>query len=207
MHIKIGYIVSMLALGVFTSCETAEVPRLMGSDVVIAEGNITYTYAYEIALDQPAPKTLSFDYTTTELTALEGEDFTASSGTVTIEKGESSAIIPIEILGDEEAEQSENFWIAYQNGENVNIPNPFNAITLENDDNSYNQSDSGYTTPLSYPGFTLVWSDEFDGAQLNTSDWNYETGASGWGNQESQYYRSGTSNCEVMTSQLDVPER
>jgi beta-glucanase (GH16 family) len=204
MHIKTGYILSMLALGVFTSCETAEVPRLMGSDVVIAEGNTTYTYEYEIALDQPAPKTLTFDYTTTELTALEGEDFTASSGTVTIEKGESTALIPIQILGDEEAEQSENFWIAYQNGENVNIPNPFNAITLENDDNSYNQSDSGYTTPLSYPGFTLVWADEFDGAQLNTSDWNYETGASGWGNQESQYYRSGTSNCEVKDGYLII---
>ncbi len=51
MHIKTGYIVSMLALGVFTSCETAEVPRLMGSDLVIAEGNTTYTYEYEIALD------------------------------------------------------------------------------------------------------------------------------------------------------------
>lgn len=49
---------------------------------------------------------------------------------------------------------------------------------------------SGYSTPLSYPNLTLVWNDEFNGNQLNTSDWNFEigTGNNGWGNAELQYY-------------------
>ena len=48
----------------------------------------------------------------------------------------------------------------------------------------------GYTTPETYDGYNLVWSDEFDGDKLNESDWNFEigTGNNGWGNNESQYY-------------------
>lgn len=48
----------------------------------------------------------------------------------------------------------------------------------------------GYTTPIEYPGYQLVWNDEFDGNTLNTQFWTYETGAGGWGNNEKQYYRS-----------------
>lgn len=51
--------------------------------------------------------------------------------------------------------------------------------------------DTGYSTPLSYNGMTLVWNDEFEGDELNETFWNYEigTGSSGWGNNELQYYR------------------
>tara|TARA_B110000503_G_C7116839_1_gene400762 strand:- start:26 stop:1147 length:1122 start_codon:yes stop_codon:yes gene_type:complete len=50
---------------------------------------------------------------------------------------------------------------------------------------------TGYSTPMSYPGYNLVWNDEFDGTSLSASDWNYEigTGNGGWGNNELQYYR------------------
>ena len=50
---------------------------------------------------------------------------------------------------------------------------------------------AGYTTPLSYSGYTLVWNDEFNGTSLS-SDWIQESGNGswGWGNNESQYYRA-----------------
>jgi beta-glucanase (GH16 family) len=50
---------------------------------------------------------------------------------------------------------------------------------------------TGYTTPTSYSGMTLVWQDEFDGTTLNSADWTFETGTStnGWGNHELEYYR------------------
>lgn len=47
-------------------------------------------------------------------------------------------------------------------------------------------SDVGFTSPTSYPGMTLVWQDEFDGAQLNPTSWNYERGPF---NNELQYYK------------------
>ena len=42
---------------------------------------------------------------------------------------------------------------------------------------------TGYPAPESYPGMTLVWSDEFDGSAVNTENWTYDLGASGWGQQ------------------------
>ena len=50
---------------------------------------------------------------------------------------------------------------------------------------------AGYTTPMSYSGYTLVWNDEFDGSSLG-AHWIQEigNGSWGWGNNESQYYRS-----------------
>ena len=45
-------------------------------------------------------------------------------------------------------------------------------------------------TPTSYSGYSLVWSDEFNGTAVNKSDWTFEIGRGddGWGNAESQYY-------------------
>ena len=43
----------------------------------------------------------------------------------------------------------------------------------------------------------VVWHDDFDGAAgtgVDTSKWNFDTGGSGWGNQELEYYTSGTNN-------------
>jgi beta-glucanase (GH16 family) len=46
-----------------------------------------------------------------------------------------------------------------------------------------------------YGAYQLVWSDEFDGTSLNTSNWTADVGDGcpnlcGWGNAELQYYRS-----------------
>jgi len=58
-------------------------------------------------------------------------------------------------------------------------------------DNWVNPNFTGYTTPTSYSGYSLLWSDEFSGSTLNTTEWNYDigTGDNGWGNDEEQYYR------------------
>ena len=49
----------------------------------------------------------------------------------------------------------------------------------------------GLTSPTTYPGMTLIWSDEFDVATLNQANWSHETGngQNGWGNNELQFYR------------------
>jgi beta-glucanase (GH16 family) len=39
---------------------------------------------------------------------------------------------------------------------------------------------------------TPIWQDEFDGSSsLDQSKWSFETGGSGWGNNESQFYTAG----------------
>ena len=53
---------------------------------------------------------------------------------------------------------------------------------------------------------TLVWSDEFNGSSLDTSKWGFETGtgASGWGNNELQYYTDRTDNAYVADGALHI---
>ncbi|MEJ5285395.1 MAG: carbohydrate-binding protein [Brevinematia bacterium] len=53
-------------------------------------------------------------------------------------------------------------------------------------------------------GYTLIWSDEFDGTALNTSKWVYDIGAGGWGNNELQYYTSRTQNVTVSSGTLKI---
>jgi len=50
-------------------------------------------------------------------------------------------------------------------------------------------------TSPAHATWSLVWYDEFNGNNLNTSDWSYDIGTGcpslcGWGNNELQYYRS-----------------
>ena len=53
----------------------------------------------------------------------------------------------------------------------------------------------GYSTPLQYSGYTLVWNDEFSGNALNDQFWSFDIGDGcpnncGWGNNELEYYRA-----------------
>jgi len=60
-----------------------------------------------------------------------------------------------------------------------------------------------------YPGYQLVWSDEFDGPGLNLQNWTYEigTGSNGWGNGEWQYYTSRPENCRIENGCLVIEAR
>lgn len=49
----------------------------------------------------------------------------------------------------------------------------------------------------------LVWSDEFNGTSVNTSNWTFETGGHGWGNNELQYYTPGN-NASVGNGVLTI---
>lgn len=54
--------------------------------------------------------------------------------------------------------------------------------------------------------YKLVWQDEFNGTELDTTKWKYEigTGTGGWGNNELQYYSSRTDNVSVSDSMLNI---
>lgn len=65
----------------------------------------------------------------------------------------------------------------------------------------------GYQGADSYPGKTLVWSDEFDGTAINSANWTYDLGASGWGNNEWQNYTSSPNNSSVVDGFLTITAR
>jgi beta-glucanase (GH16 family) len=54
------------------------------------------------------------------------------------------------------------------------------------------------------PGYKLVWHDEFDGKNLDTSKWNYEINGDGGGNNELEYYTNSPNNCFIQDSCLVI---
>jgi beta-glucanase (GH16 family) len=51
----------------------------------------------------------------------------------------------------------------------------------------------------------LVWSDEFDGSSIASTNWVFETGNNnGWGNQEREYYTSRATNAYVANGVLHI---
>jgi len=56
-------------------------------------------------------------------------------------------------------------------------------------------------------GWTLAWSDEFDGAALDRGKWVHETGGHGFGNAELQYYTDRLENVRVSDGHLVIEAR
>ncbi|MFP4064683.1 MAG: family 16 glycosylhydrolase [Bacteroidales bacterium] len=80
-------------------------------------------------------------------------------------------------------------------------------VVIEQDSVSVGE---GYTTPLSYDGYDLVWHDEFEGDKVNPEYWVFESGDGcpglcGWGNNEMQYYRE--ENARVADGVLTIEAR
>lgn len=62
-------------------------------------------------------------------------------------------------------------------------------------DNTYDYSSLDYQ---------LVWSDEFNGTQLDLTNWTHEIGGNGWGNAELQYYTNSENNSYVENGSLFI---
>ena len=102
----------------------------------IAEGNAgTQNIAVNVTLSTPSVQTITVNYATADGTATAGSDYVASSGTVTIPAGSSSASINIPINGDTNSEPHETFTITLSNATNAAfIANAVANVTILNDD-------------------------------------------------------------------------
>ncbi|MEM6261465.1 MAG: glycoside hydrolase family 16 protein [Bacteroidota bacterium] len=67
--------------------------------------------------------------------------------------------------------------------------------------------------PQSLDAYTLVWADEFDGAEVDTTKWNLlegdgtEFGIPGWGNNELQWYTDSSRNASISNGNLVITAR
>jgi|GEM_PF-625334 len=57
------------------------------------------------------------------------------------------------------------------------------------------------------PGYRLIWSDEFNGATIDASNWGFDIGGSGWGNNELQYYTNRPENAYLSNGSLVIEAR
>lgn len=58
------------------------------------------------------------------------------------------------------------------------------------------------TPPVVEPKYELAWSDEFDGATLDMTKWNYDIGYNFWGNVEQENYQAA--NVSVSDGHLNI---
>jgi beta-glucanase (GH16 family) len=163
------------------------------ADASVKEGNTgTGALAFKVTLSQAASSNVLVDYATLNGTAAAGQDYVAKTdGQLIFAAGETEKTISIGILGDNVKESDESFDLLLLNPVNATLARAKATGTILNDDtdNQLVIPTTGYSTPLTYSGLSLVWNDEFDGTTLNSAVWTHEIGASGWGNSELQYYR------------------
>jgi len=115
------------------------------------EGTSNHINYFEVALSTPLSVDASVTYQTQNGTALAGSDYIATSGTISIAAGQSSVLIPVEIIGNTLVESDETFSLLITNPSGGVFPTGISEIsvthTILNDDveSSFSETNSNHT--------------------------------------------------------------
>ena len=201
-------------LAVFIQCRPEEtapfVPEIrFPIDISADETEANSTFEFPLVLNQSTTRDITVRYETRDLTAIEGEDYVPVEDSLIIPAGTASASIFVDIVVDDYLEEDEQFRVVLTGSTNAILAGGIQEAigTIRNDDSLFPVTNEGHLSASSYPGKTLVWSDEFDGESIDLSHWTYDLGASGWGNQELQNYTSDSENSYVNDGNLFIVAR
>ncbi len=170
----------------------------------------TSAFRFYINVIPSSQKEIKIAYSTKDSTAVSNTDYTATSGTLTIPAGQSVAFIDVMVKGDSLRQADQFFKVELSNLVNAKLDGAGKALgTIQNNGIWLPTDNSGYSTPLSYPGYALVWNDEFSANTLDLSVWNQEigNGSNGWGNNELEYYTNSTKNTFLSNGNLVIEAR
>jgi hypothetical protein len=194
MKIKLCTIlVIFVQSAIFTSCKnegSSVDPKFLFSENYIPapEDDTDGSISVPVYLSGESDKPVSVDYMTVDSTAIAGKDYVAiTSGSLTFQPGELAKEIIFNILPDTAVKKDVYFTIKFSN--------PVNS-TL---------SRSGITVRIINVDFkNLAWTEDFTTVALNTTIWNYEQGAGGWGNNELQTYTNLSDNVHLDSGYLHI---
>jgi beta-glucanase (GH16 family) len=221
--ILLRYVLILAVSLVLTSCKKPDNPSppppspAVNPDLSIQNASQERTsreavMRFYLYINKATTKDVSVNYTTVDGTAVSPNNYKKASGTVTIPAGKTQAQINVVIKGDSLDLRQPNiqFTIKLSNPKNCNLSSDSAVGTIITENGSYLPTDSsGYITPKSYPGYKLVWDNEFSSHQLNTNYWTAEkgNGNGGWGNNELEYYRNSPHNVFVSDGNLIIEAR
>jgi len=95
-------------------------PTVRANSVAVPEGNAGVSAAIvTIALSNPSTVPVSVSYATADGTAKAGADYTAKSGTVTFNPGDTRIDVPFAVIGDVLPERNETFAVVLSNPVNA----------------------------------------------------------------------------------------
>jgi beta-glucanase (GH16 family) len=185
-------------------------PQLSINDVTLFEGNSSTTsFEFQVSLDKKAAKDVTLTWSIKEGTAKAGEDFTAASNqSITIPAGETQKKIVVAVIGDDIKEGNDGFTVQLANPVNATLQTVFGTGTIRNDDTKVIIPTVGFEAPTSYAGYSLVWSDDFNGP-LDKNVWTHQNGdgcpnVCGWGNNELEYYTDRPDNIFFQDGKLVI---
>ena len=187
-------------------------PVLNIKDVAQVRGTTPSTMKFNLTLNKPATNAASIDYKLVDGTAVSPGDYAGASGTVSIPENQTQATIEVQIAGDPLNLRMTNltFTINLSNPKSCTLSTASATGTIITEDGTCLSTDSsGYSTPLSYPGYSLIWSDEFTEKSLDPASWNTEigTGSYGWGNNELEFYTDSPKNVFISNGNLIIEAR
>ena len=125
-------------------------PAVTISDASIAEGNSgVRNMVFTLSLSAHTTSSTSISYTTSDITATAGSDYTGiTSGTVRITPGSNTGYIFIPIIGDTTIEDNATFTLTLSSPVGVTLANTTAIGTITNDDNGgYYTGSSAITSP------------------------------------------------------------
>ena len=122
----------------FAVVDTDPPPTLSLAGARASENGGTVDFLVSLASDVPSRRTVSVEYATADGTAGAGEDYTATSGTLTFQPGQSSATVSVPVSDDYLAENDESFTLTLANPVNVTLPDGVDSVsatgTIEDDE-------------------------------------------------------------------------
>ena len=166
------------------------------------------TYRFSISVIPTCSKPITVNYKTVDATAVAGKDYTALTGKLTIPANTLSAYVDVTVLKDSLRQEDQTFTLELSAPTNASISGTGKATgTIQNYGTYLPIDNTGYAGATTYPGMTLAWSDEFTANYINTNNWSYDTGGSGWGNNELEYYTNSNKNAYTTGGYLVIEAR
>jgi len=195
--------------GAHRAISTGSQPVIKVASVAATRPAQTGSLRFYFVLDATSTRAASVQYATTDGTAKAGVDYTPVNGTANIPAGQTQAYLDVPVTGDSLRRPDQTFYLQLSSPVNCTLDSSQATATIVNSNLPYLPTDTtGYSTPASYAGYHLAWSDEFSGNVLDRQNWTFDIGNNnGWGNQELEYYTSSTNNAFVSSGNLVIEAR
>lgn len=192
-----------------------QLPAITIEDLSLFEGNDgTKVFQVPIKLSKAATKEVTVQYSLQAGTAKAAEDFqVVTNQTFTFAVGESQKTIPVTVVADDIREGDDEFTINLAAPVNATLSRNSASVIIRNDDSKVPFTEEGYDAPDNYPGYNLVWADEFNGTSLDAAAWSNQNGDGcdlgmcGWGNNELEYYTNRPENIFFQDGKLIIEAR
>ena len=160
-----GYIEDGTATGTIRDDDDGarSVPAVSVADASAAEGD---SVAFTVSLSAASDEQVTVDYATSGGTATSGTDFTAASGTLAFDAGETSKTVSVATTEDSDDEEDETFTLTLSSPANATLGDAAATGTIEDDDAAAPLTATFADMPSTHAGdpftFGLAFSEEFD---------------------------------------------